>query len=280
MRQTKPEIREYITEICRGRRAWEIARMTNEKFGTHYTAQSIRSSLKNWGLKTGLGSGLRKGEGYRKFSLEISEFIRANYHGIGPIRMAEIVNEKFGTDFTGGQLKAFYARNSLKSGVTGYFKKGHEAFNKGMKWDDYMSEEAQEMARSTTFKPGNMPHNHKEMYHERVNTDGYTEIKIREKYPGEYGNKNFVLKHRLIWEQHNGPVPEGCIVTFRDGNKRNFDPDNLILISRSQNAVLNRSGRTGNPETLETELLIADIKLASGKRKKEKRKGKQHGRSD
>lgn len=33
--------------------------------------------------------------------------------------------------------------------------------------------------------------------------------------------------HKRIWESIHGPVPPGCQVTFKDGNKRNFDNSNL-----------------------------------------------------
>jgi hypothetical protein len=42
-------------------------------------------------------------------------------------------------------------------------------------------------------------------------------------------------KHHLVWESHHGqPIPKGHAVIFGDGNNRNFDPDNLILVSRAQ----------------------------------------------
>lgn len=270
MKRTDPEVRRFITEICPNRRRSEIARMTNERFGTHYTAKSIGSRLKNWGLKTGMPRGLRKGEAYRKFSPEAEAFIKTHYIGVGHIKMAELVNREFGTDFTANQIKAFYARHKLNSGLTGHFTKGHEPFNKGKKWEDYMPEKSRELCRQTTYKPGHMPHNHKEMYHERTNADGYTEVKVREKHPGEYGNRNFVLKHRLIYEQNFGPVPEGHIVSFRDGDKQNFSPDNLIAIPKRLNAVMNHNKLRGtDPETLETSMLTAELVIATRKRKKE-----------
>ena len=36
------------------------------------------------------------------------------------------------------------------------------------------------------------------------------------------------LLHRRIWVEHNGPIPEGHQVMFKDGNKRNFAIDNLF----------------------------------------------------
>lgn len=268
MKKTPPEIRAYITEIAPGHHRSEIAEMTNAKFGTHYTAKSIAGSLKNWGLRTGLPSGLRKGEAPRKFTVEIEEFILANYRGTGYQAMANLVNERFGTGFSRDQIKYFYCNHKLNSGLTGRFEKGHTSWNKGAKgW-------CAECSRPTQFKKGHMPANHKPIGYERESVEGYIEVKVREKYPGEYGNGNFVLKHRKVWEETYGPIPEGNIITFRDGNRKNCDPENLIMISKAQNAVLNHKGiRPENPEYLESSIILADLIIATAEKKKQ-RKGK------
>ena len=44
-----------------------------------------------------------------------------------------------------------------------------------------------------------------------------------------------------MWEQyHNRKVPKGKVVIFLDGNKTNFEIDNLKLISRGALLILNR----------------------------------------
>ena len=45
----------------------------------------------------------------------------------------------------------------------------------------------------------------------------------------------------LLWEQRHGrPVPDGHLVLFADGDRRNFDPANLLLVSRAELAVMNK----------------------------------------
>ena len=56
-------------------------------------------------------------------------------------------------------IKNFRSNNKLKSGLTGRFVKGQISWNKGKKWDDYMSKEGQANSRKTTFKKGNIPPN-------------------------------------------------------------------------------------------------------------------------
>ncbi|WP_436702547.1 HNH endonuclease signature motif containing protein [Bacillus cereus] len=45
----------------------------------------------------------------------------------------------------------------------------------------------------------------------------------------------------MLWEEENGPIPKGYVIIFGDGNRRNFQQDNLILVSKSQLAILNKN---------------------------------------
>lgn len=40
--------------------------------------------------------------------------------------------------------------------------------------------------------------------------------------------------HRLNWENHYGSIPNGYIIHHKDGNKLNWDIDNLELLSRCE----------------------------------------------
>lgn len=251
--------------------------MVNAKFKTEYTPHQISSNMKNWKLRSGMPRGLMPGEAPRKFTDEITAFIITNHKGTGHIEMTRLVNDRFGTAFTVGQVNGFYGRNHLNSGVTGRFEPGHEPANKGKRWNEYMSPEAQKSVQRTQFKKDHLPHNTKPIGYERVDADGYIEVKVRMRPSHSIKNDNFVLKHRLIWEQAHGPIPDDCIVIFKDGNKRNFDLDNLMLITRAQNAVMNKNHlRTDVPEYIETSLLLADIACA---RRKQRERRKQNGRA-
>ena len=127
-----------------------------------------------------------------------------------------------------------------------------------------------EKSRATQFKSGNLPHNTKPIGYERLSRDGYIEVKVKMRPSNPKCNDNFVLKQRLVWEAANGPVPEGCIVVFKDGNKQNVSLENLACITRGQNAVMNQAHiRCDNPEAFDVCLAMADIKSAVSKRKKE-----------
>lgn len=133
-----------------------------------------------------------------------------------------------------------------------------------------------EKSRATQFKSGNLPHNTKPIGYERLSRDGYIEVKVKMRPSNPKCNDNFVPKHKLVWEAANGPVPEGCIVVFKDGNKQNVSLENLACITRGQNAVMNQAHiRCDNPEAFDACLAMADIKSAVSRRKKEvKRNGR------
>ena len=167
-------------------------------------------------------------------------------------------------------MKAYYARNKLNSGLTGRFDKGHEPWTKGKHWDEYMSPEAQEHSRQTCFEHAHIPDNHLPVGTVRKTKDGYLIKKVKER---GYQWDRWKLLHRLVWEEHNGPVPEGKIVGFRDGNKENCDIDNLVLMTMGENAVMNKRGyrSTGNVEIADAGLALVRLEAAI-KNKKKRRK--------
>lgn len=117
------------------------------------------------------------------------------------------------------------------------FSKGSIPVNKGKKQVEYMSEESIKKTCKTRFKKGDKPHNIVEVGSERITKDGYFEVKV-----GDFTNdasRNFKLKHRIIWEQYYGEIPDKFQVRFKDGNKMNFDIDNLILVSLSESLKIN-----------------------------------------
>lgn len=67
-------------------------------------------------------------------------------------------------------------------------------------------------------------------------------------------------KHRLIYEEHYGPIPDGYAVVFKDSDKSNVTIDNLMLISRANLAVINKSiPFTENAEI--NEVIVANVEL-------------------
>ena len=127
----------------------------------------------------------------------------------------------------------------------------------------------------TQYKKGNLPHNTKPIGYERISKEGYIEVKIAMRRSDTGNKNNFVAKHRLIWEQANGPIPKDCKVIFLDGNKRNFALENLALVTNAENLELTRNGlRSENLSLAETGLLVAKSIVKTREAKKRKKENK------
>lgn len=206
----------------------------------------------------------------RIYTDEHKQFIREHVIGKQFSELTEMLNSHFGTNFKVSAIKSLVYRMGLGNGLNGVnlskageayrFKKGHIPWNKGKPKSWIGGEETQ-------FKKGHKPHNWVPIGTERVSKDGYIEVKIQE---GQF-QKNWRGKHILIWEQHNGPVPEGHAIIFGDGDKRNFDINNLICVSRKQLVRLNQYGLIHkDAELTRTGIIIADLIAKISEKSKEK----------
>lgn len=259
MTRYSKEINDFIRENVVGRTAEELAELVNEKFGTDFTKEKMKCYKTNHKLKSGTGHGKPKGYSFI-FSDEIKEFILQNYKGIGNEELKDLINKNFGTSFTTEQIKRYKQRKKLDSGLTGYFPKGNVPQNKGKK----MSPEIYEKCKATMFKKGQAPVNHRPVGSERVSKDGYLQIKVAE--PDKWQQKNV-----YIYEQHYGKIPKGHKVIFLDGNNRNFDINNLALVSNSVMMRLNHNHRISkNPEITTTNITLTKLENVIRERKRGK----------
>ena len=144
------------------------------------------------------------------------------------------------------------------AGTNSRFKKGQAPANKGKS----MSPEVYEKAKKTFYKPGHKPHNTKWDGHERIcPKDGYILIRIKE---GVYKHK-----HRVVWENHNGPIPNNMVIRFKDSNKLNIAIDNLEMASKGDIAILNKNNFENLPIELKS-LIKTNNKLTKKIKEHEK----------
>lgn len=191
-----------------------------------------------------------------RYTDEQKKFIYENYYGKYSKELAAMFNEKFNTDITVKKIKSFKRNHKLNSGLTGHFQKGQVSYNKGKKQSEFLSAEAIERTKATRFKKGNRPHNCRKIGEERISSDGYVMVKVRDGCL----NDNWELKHRIIYKQHYGDIPNGYNIMFADKNKRNFDIDNLILVSKSEDLIMNKNNLLyDNKELTKTGHLISKV---------------------
>lgn len=138
----------------------------------------------------------------------------------------------------------------LNAGKNSRFQKGSKSWNKGKKCPNLLLTNA----AKTMFKPGRKPHNTREDNAISIRTD----TTGRKYYYSKIADSKWVLTHRLIWEQANGPIPAKHIVRFIDGNTMNLQLSNLECIPMGENANRNTIHRF--PEDLK-ELIRLKSKL-------------------
>lgn len=110
------------------------------------------------------------------------------------------------------------------------FPKGHVPANKGVKGISYPGMEA------TQFKKGQKPHTWTPIGTERLSKEGYLQRKM---FDTGCTRRDYVPVHHLVWVAHNGPVPQGHCIIFKDGDKRNITIENLDCITRAENMKRN-----------------------------------------
>ena len=167
-----------------------------------------------------------------------------------------LMNARFDYQFKKSQLSGAAKRYGVKTGFDGRYKKGNVPLNKGTK--------GLTGANRTSFKKGQQAPRYRQIGSERISRDGYTEIKVAD--PDKWK-----LKHHVIWEEANGPVPENHALIFGDGDKGNLNLDNLLLVSRAQLARLNQNHLIQNDiELTKTAINVVDLMVKISKIKKGK----------
>lgn len=176
-------------------------------------------------------------KGRTRFTESEDEFIRENYLKM-PVKA---IGERIGRSFTGimSRLDAMgldiprELRDQRKR--ANQIKPGNISFNKGKKQADYMTDEAIERTAKTRFRKGQLPHN-------AAPRDGEVRIRDVNRRPYKFiriSLAKWVLLHKHLWEQINGPVPAGHCLRARDGDSLNADPSNWELITRRENHIRN-----------------------------------------
>lgn len=187
-----------------------------------------------------------------RYTPEQLSWIEANQHGISRAELAKKFTDHFGIEVTWSQMRTICCNKGWKNGIDTRFKKGLVPYFKGTK--------GIKRATSASFKKGNVPVNKKDIDSERKHSAGYTLVKVAE--PDVYD-----LKQRVVWEQHHGKIPDGYCIRFIDNDKDNLDIDNLIMIPKAVNAVVNLRYNANTESRLLNKVSIKSAHLAHKLRK-------------
>lgn len=238
------------------------------EFASRFGGSLTRNQLTDWAHRRGV----RRAVGMR-WTDDMHEFMREFIPGHTEGEIASAFEERFGVKLTRDQVKNEKTFLGVRSGTFGgRFEPGHVPANKGRPIEEWMpSEDSRAACARGRFKKGDLPINARgvPVGSERVDLQGYTWVKVAERPHLKEGgcgrtNDNWRAKHIIVWEKANGrPVPPRSMVVFADGDKKNFDPGNLVAVPRSLWAVISRLHIPfADRETLEAAMDVARAKSA------------------
>lgn len=255
---------DQLAFICGGYQVMQVPELTaafNAEYGLRKTPLQIKSVITKHGFTCGR-RGTPKGT-YKVMTRQQAAHLEKLYAEKSARESAAEMNSKFGTSFTEQQIKSFVKNHGLTGSNSGQFTEGHTPWNAGTK--------GKVKINSGCFTKGSVPPNRRPVGSERVcSKDGYILVKIKEANPYTGSSTRYKHKHVYMWEQANGPVPAGMVVSFIDGNKTNCMLENLELITRGELARLNQEGfSAADPELRPAIRAMAKLKQRAHDRMKE-----------
>ena len=187
------------------------------------------------------------------------EYLKEICFGKSYREIIELMSKKFDYEFNETQIASALKRYGLTTGRTGCFEKGFTPWNKGTK--------GYSKPNKGSFEKGRIPNNYVPIGSERVdNKDGYTKVKIADPNVWE-------LKHKYIYEKYHGKIEKGNVVIFLNGDKSNFNIDNLKSITRKQLLFLNRNNLIkDNAELTNVGINVADLMIKANEAKRSVKK--------
>lgn len=209
----------------------------------------------------------------RLFNEEEQQFVYDNVEGKSVKELTELVNKKLSRNVTEKQMYFFKKHHHLRSYtypiIQSLFNEEEKQYIfenvKGKFAIDFLEEFNKKFNRNITMNQLNgykgrhklkccrkfSPSQKKSLGYEYKDKNGHWKIKIKE--PDVY-----ISKSRYVYEKYKGKIPNDCLVIFADGNKDNFDLDNLMLVSKTEFFVMKTHGLNfKDKDLMETSVLLA-----------------------
>lgn len=194
---------------------------------------------------------------------ELIAFVRERYATMPVAAITAAYNSLGGRQLTEQQVKSICKNHGIKSGRDGRFgAPGFVPWNTGTKGQGLTG------ANRCSFKTGNVPPNRNPLWTERIcSKDGFILMKVPEQDPHTGFPTRYKHKHVWIWEQANGPVPQGMAVSFIDTKKLHCELENLMLVTRNELLLLNLHKYSEQSEELRPSILaLAKLEAKAGYR--------------
>lgn len=252
------EQKAFLDEHIRITTSNEFVKLFNDKFGTGITCGDVQYYKKRHNIHSDLSRDelwKRFGNERRMMSDEQIAYLREIAVGNYARDITRMFNEKYGTNYTSLQIQTAKKRYHIRSSADGDNignTRHRTATPKGYKYENYHG-------NITSFKKGNKPHNTKPIGSVTVDTNGY--IKIKTRNDDVASRFNWDPLHLLVYEYYNGPLPEGYVINFIDGNTFNLAKENMVALSKNEHYQANVViGRSKNPELNKTVVALAKLR--------------------
>lgn len=199
-----------------------------------------------------------------RWTEEVKDFIRREIKSHSIREVAEMVKTEFKwPEMSEMLIKGALMRYNIKTGRTGRYEKGSIPANKGKVMPQWLRDKCAE----SWFKKGRRPPNELPIGSRVFSKEGYLMEKVRDDL-GIRACDRWRPVHQLLWEKERGPIPEGYVVTFLDGDITNITIENLALVSRRVHASMTHYKlRFKNAELTKAGIAMTKLKLAINARK-------------
>ena len=235
----------------------EIAEAIRQRYGYQMTEVALKCYLNRRGIR------YQKRQRPHKWPDSIAFFLQHHPDRASWLHeeARQQVRDQLGIEMTVNEFEGYLNRYRiiLRGKGSGCFKPGYIPPNKGKK----LSEETRRKVSASWFPRGAVPRNRKPVGSRTITKDGYVKVKA-----GEPNQWKFL--HVLNWTREHGPVPQGKVVIFLDGNKENCDVSNLMCVSRAALVRANQK-RMITPRAAVTKsgLLLCELNAGVRKRRRE-----------
>lgn len=186
---------------------------------------------------------------HKHYTPEQIDYIRSVASERTSQEITDLFNKKFGENRGMRAIRSVMSRYGIRNNMQGYatrFEKGHQAWNKGKEGLQLGGEEG-------WFPKGHTMHCIP-VGSERVE-QGVVKVKIAE--PNVWK-----LKHRHLWEEHYGEIPDGHVILFKDNDWMNVTIDNLFMTPHTALTSISRRKIDTEHEEIRPSLFkLAELEL-------------------
>ena len=201
-----PEKIEFLRSIAEGLTSKEITELFNQRFDEHETKRCITDVMRYRGIR-------KKDRIIFDVTSDMIDWLSENVPGKTFWNIRPVFNEKFNCAYTNSQLKGICNKRGIKSHTVGIQEK-------------------------TRKLPINTERNFKKKC---VGDTVY--VKIADECFSANGclalhGATWKEKQLIIWEQVHRIISDDCAIIFLDGNRFNFELDNLTIVTKLERRLL------------------------------------------